>query len=89
MLTRPKSILPFQIAREAVDFDSFFFALDSALGLRGTITAPVWPIGSEVFCFLWCISRRYGCEPLQRGRGFLDPAARRLFFFLLCDVFAP
>src|SRR6476659_3244517 len=87
MLTRPKSILPFQIAREAPVFACA--VLRFVLDLRAIDHSCCSILKTRVSCSAWCISLRCACELLQRDRGFRDPAARRMVFYFWCALFAP
>src|SRR6476659_1703073 len=87
MLTRPKSILPFQLAREAPAFACA--VLPIVLDLCAIHHSFSSILKTRVSCSAWCISLRCACELLQRDRGFRDRAARRMFFYFWCALFAP
>src|SRR5215467_10462202 len=84
ILTRPKSMLPFQIARGGRHFDREVLRL--AFDLRGILASAV---KTAVFCFLSCSSRRCALELSRRDREIRAAVMHRISFFFYPAVFAP
>jgi hypothetical protein len=87
MLTKPKSMLPFQIACEGLA--RFRAPLPFLNRDRRAIIASVPVVnGKEIFCFLSCTAHRYGVGLWWRDRGTQDRGEPVIFVsscFALCE----
>src|SRR5438874_12052491 len=91
MLTRPKSMLPFQIGLESelVLRGCFFFPVLDFRAAIGILTQRT-EIATTVFCFSSCMLRLFGALPKSSGHGSLDPSwSLRVpfFYFGVCESF--